>query len=235
MTEDELRLEQVGLLTSGLELPLAPVPFHVLRAIARELRAAWEHLADVAPGQLSRMEKHVNASLEGVLKMRLREGTSLAREAVVDVERGVEVLSFDGQSTECRPDLNLKLAEHPLPLVVECKWIDPPDKTVAMYCDNGLARFLRGDYAWHQREALLLAYVNDGSTLSTCLDPHVNGARSLVPDPYETVKPIQLVPTLRGVARSTHGRNFQYRHAAAIGRVPGPIDVWHVWVMTLPT
>lgn len=229
MTEAQLRREQVGLLTRGLELPLPPIPVHIMRTLARELSAAWDELGFDAPRQRVRAEKYVNAAMKAILKGRLRERRSLAAEVLFDVALGEEGPSFDGQMTEGRPDLSLFLSDRPLPLLAECKCIDPPRKTVKMYCDHGLVRFVRGDYAWHQREAFMVAYVRDGSSVATCLLPQLEAARSQLPDPYATTRsptPTRHAPDL---ARSAHARTFAYVHAEA-GRAPGEVEVWHLWL-----
>lgn len=230
MTEAQLRREQVGLLTQGLDLPLPSVPVHVMQALAREFSASWDELGACASAQRERAEGHVNAALKNVLNRRLRERRSLVPGVLLDVALGEEGPSFDGAMTEGRPDLSLTLSERPLKLVAECKWIDPPQKTVRMYCEQGLARFVQGDYSWHQREAFMVAYVRDGSSVETCLLPHVEAARSRPSDPYATTRLHSgPVPAL-GPVRSTHARSFTYAHAESAGRAPGDIEVWHLWL-----
>ena len=41
------------------------------------------------------------------------------------------------------------------------------------YCDDGLVRFVRGDYAWAMQEAMMLAYTRDGRTIAGHLIPEI--------------------------------------------------------------
>ena len=94
------------------------------------------------------------------------------------VARGKESLSFDGSHLEERPDLSLNLTRRDLrfPLVVEAKILDAASgKTRNLYCEQGLRRFLEGKYAWGTREAFMLAYVRDGSSITATLNPFLSG------------------------------------------------------------
>jgi len=35
------------------------------------------------------------------------------------------------------------------------------------YCDKGIIRFVRGDYAWAMRDALMVGYVTEGYSITT--------------------------------------------------------------------
>jgi hypothetical protein len=39
------------------------------------------------------------------------------------------------------------------------------------YCDDGLIRFVRGDYAWAMQEGMMLAYARDDRTIADHLIP----------------------------------------------------------------
>jgi len=93
---------------------------------------------------------------------------------VTCISRGRESINYDGSKLEKRPDLSIHLTSRfsRLSLVVECKLLDSKNKkSIDLYCDQGLARFIDGQYAWYAREAFMLAYVRDGATIATCLTP----------------------------------------------------------------
>lgn len=101
------------------------------------------------------------------------------------------------------PDLFFKLRDdaiEPRPvlsefegLFIEAKPVDSKHPVGSKYCDDGLIRFVRGDYAWAMQEAMMLAYARDGrnivghlipamtetsrmSSLATIHLPHVSSA-----------------------------------------------------------
>jgi hypothetical protein len=155
----------------------------------------------------------------------------LWRQLVLSVVRGKESLSFDGSHLEKRPDLSIYLSNSTrgFPLVAEAKIIDKGNgKSEALYCDKGLLRFVKGEYAWANREALMLAYVRDGSSIGETLTPFLTNAMADTPPGYL----IESLPVASGsygavLAHSRHGRSFAYAGAA---EPPGPISVWHLWL-----
>ncbi len=173
------------------------------------------------------METRLNALLEE---------DELWSQLVRDVARGKETVSYDGAHLEKQPDLSIHLTDRSpsFPLVVECKLIDAPsEKRIKLYCDKGLARFVRGEYAWATREAFMLAYVRDGSTIWSCLKPFLAKARTLQPDIYLTdALPEAMGESGMPLARSSHNRKFRYigqSHSS-----PGAIAIWHLWIAGRP-
>ena len=175
---------QIAELTSGVELPLPALKSRHLRIIAEFFvgpgKASWQ-----PRGRCDEQEPEINGLMESRLLVFLdkdREWSTL----VSNVSRGKESFSFDGSSLEKRPDLCLFLTGRPrFLLVVECKLIDnKARKEVALYGNNGLARFLNGEYAWYAQEAFMLAYVRDGSTIGDCLAPHLVMRQNSYPIPF---------------------------------------------------
>jgi hypothetical protein len=150
------------------------------------------------------------------------------------VSRGTETKNYDASRIEMRPDIQISLTsrQHLFPLIVECKLIDlSKGKTVDLYCKDGLARFTTGDYAWTNREAMMLAYVRGGASTVSHLHPFLATAMALSPPEYAVVSlPQKCAVSLPDAARSDHGRYFLYVHGAQSGEAPGNIAVWHLWV-----
>jgi hypothetical protein len=231
------REDQVAELTRGQNLPLEPIRDFHLVFIAEALTRAWEDLLSKWPGTLlSGGETEINALIETRLNTLLDED-ELWSQLVRCVARGKETVSYDGSPLEKQPDLSIYLTYRTpsFPLVVECKLIDAASgKKIELYCNLGLARFLRGEYAWAVREAFMLGYVRDGSTIFSCLEPFLAENKATEPDPYQT----EALPTpMAGyrsaeLARSRHNRAFRY-----IGNPqnqPGTIAVWHLWTSVRP-
>jgi hypothetical protein len=116
-------------------------------------------------------------------------------------------------------------------LVVECKILDKPSgKKIEMYCNDGLARFVRGEYAWASLEAFMLAYVRDGSTILSSLSPLLAQSQALKPDVFQTdVLPDLIKHTSMHLARSSHNRTFRYVSQTSQNN-PGVIAIWHLWL-----
>jgi hypothetical protein len=221
------RLDQISELTRGIELPLAPLHPEHLRVIIDVLSEAWQdlvrrHLRVL----LEEDEAVINALMETRLLAFLDE-KPLWAQMVRAVARGRETISFDGSHLEKRPDLSLYLTRRAsFPLVVECKIIDAKtDKNGRLYCENGISRFLKGEYAWAGREALMIAYVRDKSTIASVL-------ASLLTKPAYAVETelvaVGVAPP--DIATSSHGRSFRYPFREPPRDQPGPIALWHLWL-----
>ena len=226
------RLDQIDELTRGLRLPLPAIDMAYLDIIAESLSRAFDdvrtrHPVTVASGS----EAEVTALLEARLNT-LLEQDPFWGQLVMYVVRGKETVSFDGSHLEKRPDLSIYLSsrERNFPLVAEAKILDShAAKTEAMYCDNGLCRFLVGDYAWANQEALMVAYVRDGSSINGKLVPFLSTAMKQIPPLYS----VEALPSPGNGpgdrAWSRHERSFAYHHQAP-PTDPGAINILHLWL-----
>lgn len=221
------RPNQIAELTRGRVLPVEPIPAVHLEFIADCLLREWRELVRTHSAQTLSDEVEVNALLCSRLK-NLED--PLWVNLVSGVERS-EVISYNGCRLEKKPDLSLVLTRRrsPFNLEMECKLIDHPNrKTVRLYGAEGLARFLRGEYAWARREAFMLAYVRDGSVIADRLTPYLARHQQSGSDRYSTEDLPSPVGTRTDLARSTHARNFTYLQQTPSS--PGPIVIWHLWL-----
>ena len=176
---------QISELTRGIQLPLPPLHRRHIIVIADYLAEAWNGLM-IDHGQVLSVEDEpeINALMEARLDDIRVEKTEWSM-LVTGVSRGKESVSFDGKSLEKRPDLSVHLTNRPFrfPLVVECKLIDRGNrKNVDKYCDNGIVRFIDGEYAWYGHEAFMLAYVRDNSVIEHVLTPYLSKNQQNIPD-----------------------------------------------------
>ena len=226
------RLNQVAELTRGIPLPLAPIADVHIRVLAEGLSAAFKDLRLRDPVAMATgNEPEVTALVEARLN-RLIDEDSLWGQLVLCVARGKESISFDGRHLEKRPDLSIYLSDRRhFPLVVEAKIMDSGSgKTIASYCDKGLLRFVEGEYAWANREAFMLAYVRDGSSIDAKLRPRLAQAMTRSPPQYLVKElPVHVGSVGLDLAYSRHGRDFIYPSQAPPNS-PGPISVWHLWL-----
>lgn len=217
---------QVDEFMRGVQRPVPPLQRRPLKVIAEMLVAAWDGLLEEHEFLLRHEEeKEINTLMDSRLNS-LFEQNPQWRTLVSGVTRGKETINYNGSKLEKRPDLSIHLTCRfsRLSLIVECKLLDMnKNKTIDLYCNQGLARFVEGQYAWYAREAFMLAYVRDGATIAGCLVPHLEKNQKKVPDPFLTEQlPIAINHTSFDLARSRHGRIFRDN--------PGSIDVWHLWL-----
>ena len=181
-------------------------------------------------------EPEVTTLMEARLNSLIDENV-LWGQLVLSVARGKESISFDGSHLEMRPDLLIYLSDRTrrFPLVVEAKILDVDNgKTVASYCNNGVHRFVVGEYAWASREAFILGYVRDGSSIDTTLRPRLAEAMALSPPTYLVeALPVQVSSAGQDLAYTRHGRDFAYG-CQTPPNSPGPIAIWHLWLSLWP-
>ena len=227
------RLDQVAELTRDIRLPRPAVADIHLQILAEGLREAFDDLCEREPAKMvSGAEPEVTALLQARLNRPAKE-ESLWSQLVLFVVRGAESISFDGSHLEKRPDLSIYLsdrAQH-FPLVVEAKILDGASgKTVASYCDRGLLKFVTGEYAWTNREAFMLGYVRDGSSIDANLTPRLAAGPASNPQAYLVERlPVQVASGGLDLAYTRHGREFTYPTQAPPNS-PGSISVWHLWL-----
>ena len=227
------RLDQVAELTRGARLPMPAIADVHLEILAEGLQEAFDDLREREPATMaSGDEPEVTALLQACLN-RLSDENLLWAQLVLCVVRGGESISFDGSHLEKRPDLSIYLSDRTrhFPLVVEAKILDDANaKTVASYCRHGLLRFLEGEYAWANREAFMLGYVRDGSSIDTKLKPYLARAMALNPPEYLVEElPVHVDSEALDLAYTRHARDFVYT-SQVVPNSPGPISVWHLWL-----
>ncbi|MHB9030807.1 MAG: hypothetical protein ACYC9O_18720, partial [Candidatus Latescibacterota bacterium] len=133
------------------------------------------------------------------------------------------------------PDLRISLVDRPNwtrfsqdNLFIECKPVDTKHPVVTHYCDKGIVRFVRGDYAWAMTEALMIGYVRNGYTISSKLEQalkaRMNEISTLIfPCPCPKSEPAQ---NNEVVHISSHSRTFPYQN----GQQAPAITIRHRWL-----
>jgi hypothetical protein len=228
------RPDQIGELTRGLQLPLPEIEAVHIEILAERLLRAFNDIRAQSPVTVdSGSEAEVTALMESRLNTLIEEDP-LWGQLVLCVARGKESLSFDGSHLEKRPDLSIYLSNRTrvFPLIVEAKILDSATgRTETLYCDHGLRRFVDGEYAWGNREAFMIAYVRDSSSIDRTLKPFLASARARVPRGYL----VEELPTRASgisfdLAYSRHGRAFLYSNQTPPAHQPGSIAIWHLWL-----
>ena len=147
------------------------------------------------------------------------------------IER-IETVNFDGTRKSKRPDLVAFLSFRPSTqssqdgIFIECKPVDGAHSLFTDYCDEGIARFIVGDYAWAMTEALMVGYntVHDkpSAALVKPFAQRVNKVRA-----FGQPRDCKRSPHKPPVAITRHKRGFPLR-----GRQAPAITLRHLWLAT---
>ena len=220
--------KQIEALVGDVRIPLAPLDSRhidiVLKCLFRAFRNAKDHAAEIIK---SGSEVEITALVISFMNREI-DKNPIFKDIISNVSRGVESISHDGTKLEKRPDISICLMDRPpqFPLIIEAKIIDRHTrKTVSLYCEQGIRRFLDGDYGWACREAMMLAYVRDGSRIMTEIDPYMNRMNASGVTDHET---IAIEDSERALSR--HDRQFFYPFQQLSEQKPGHISIWHIWI-----
>ncbi len=235
----------VGVPPERYHLPHPNLGLPVILLIRRVLLRAFEMLREQSFDLAAASEDQITAALRSVVENDLRQTGSVRgfdRRSYESVARQAQFANHDGTRLAKTPDLCFKLrhddsALRPAlsefdALFVECKPVDATHPAGGRYCDDGLIRFVRGDYAWAMQEGMMLAYARDDRTIACHLIPAMNEsprnvllATKQFPEP--SPRPAAAAcARAEAVHTSRHGRAFPWPH----GKGPATdITVYHLW------
>ncbi|WP_052675496.1 hypothetical protein [Agrobacterium arsenijevicii] len=227
-----MTINHVQAMTHGWDLPQPPVSKTLIKAIVLVLAESWQAICEKYPKDIQGPEIDVSAHLAIEFTNRSRTDRRL-KNIIAEALNGPERTNYNGKSIQKRPDVVIvwKSGKRLSPFIVECKLIDvAADKTVGLYSSKGMARFVDGTYAWSEQEAMMLAFVRDGSSIEQSLSPYMSRLRPQSKALLAVEQFPQKVEFQNGsdVAISRHQRAFAYPFRAS--SLPGSIDLWHVWL-----
>lgn len=226
--------------TDGFSMPHPKVAVGVQLIVEAAIRAAWELLTNHGRSHFdlaTAVEDEVTHELHErivneVFDRHVVEGFD--RSVFASIHRDPKIRNFDGQIPDKMPDLIVDFVDRPagvmysqFALFIECKPVDQHHSVLSAYCDRGLVRFIRGDYAWAMQDAMMLAYARPNYSAFPRL-PNALDKSALVYDP-----PIDYCPhspstsVADRVVVSRHPRRFIY---ADTNQPPTPITVRHLWL-----
>jgi hypothetical protein len=232
----------LGVSAKCYHLPHPRLGFPVILVIRRVLCRALEILREEKFRLAEAEEDQVTAALLAVIENNLRRTGAVAgfnRRGYETVVRQAQVANFDGTHLKKSPDLCFRLRHDDceprmvLPeydaLFVECKPVDAAHSAGNRYCDDGIIRFVRGEYAWAMQEGMMLAYVRDGRTIAGHLIPAMETQIRMTS--LATVKLPQACRTPRDahaepIHVSKHRRGFPWRDNKGNAT---DITIYHLW------
>ncbi len=235
----------LGVPPERYHLPHPRLGLPVILLIRRVLLRAFELLREEGFNLTASGEDDVTAGLRSVIDNNLRESGSVAgfsKHIYEPLVRQGQWANYNGAVLTKTPDLCFRLRHDesaPRPVIpefdalfIECKPVDATHPAGSKYCDDGLIRFVRGDYAWAMREGMMLAYARDGRTIAKNLIP----AMSEAPRP-NTLKTVSLpapltstgtttCPVAEAIHVSRHRRGFPWLHNKGAAT---DITMYHLW------
>ncbi len=208
----------LGIPPEQFNLPHPRLDLPVILLVRRVLLFAFDLLRERGFALVTAKEDEVTAALRAIIENDLRQTGKVAgfgRLTYETVVRQGQVINFDLTKLTKTPDLCFKLrndeeeprqvlSEHEA-LFVECKPVDETHAVGGRYCDDGLCRFVEGDYAWAMQEGLMLGYARHGRTI----------AEHLIPVMEEAVRRMKL-KTVKAPQEIKHPGAVACEHAEAL-------------------
>ena len=235
----------LGVSPDRYHLPHPPLGFPVILLIRRVLLRAFEILREQSFNLAAASEDQVTAALRSTIESNLRQSGAVRgfnKRTFEFVVRQGQWENYNGAVLTKTPDLFFKLRDdegHRAGvrsefdgLFIEAKPVDSTHPAGSRYCDDGLIRFVRGDYAWAMQEAMMLAYARDGRTIAGNLILAMGEANRTTT--LATVKPPKpsLAATAAACAQaeavhiSQHRRGFPWPHDKGTA---SDITIYHLW------
>lgn len=180
-------LSLAGFFTTGLDaadydLPHPCIELPVILIIQTVLLKAFQILRANDFPLATTKEDEVTTALANVIENRLRMKGGVAgfdRSTFDKVIRHAATTTSDGTRIKKEPDLQFglkaddgaRVVSSQFALFVEAKPVDRTHPAGSDYCDEGLQRFIDGEYAWAMQDAMMLGYARHGRTLEGHLIP----------------------------------------------------------------
>lgn len=235
----------LGVPPERYHLPHPRLGLPIILIIRRVLLRAFELLREKDYDLADATEDQVTAALRSTIENNLRqtgEVPGFDKRSFETVIRQGQWANYDGMRLTKTPDFFFKLRDDESEsrpvisefegLFIEAKPVDSTHPVGSKYCDDGLIRFVRGDYAWAMQEAMMLAYARDGRTISEHLIPAMDQAGRKT-----SLATISLPQACRETAASAcseaeavhislHRRNFSWPDDKGSAT---DITVYHLW------
>lgn len=228
--------------TDGVQLPHPPISLRSLLVLELALCEAWRLMRDAPRGKFKLGEGHEDdITLE--LHERLYDEVfckgvipGFNSEVFASIGREPKIRNFDRTHPDKMPDLFIQFVDRPIGVIfsqhgifVECKPVDLSHAAGTHYCDKGITRFIRGDYAWAMTSALMIGYVRTGYTVI----PKLIDALAMRATEIPMLGTPQLCQHSKAgeasevVYVSRHKRKFNYIET---GKPAPPITIRHLWL-----
>ncbi|MCC6882513.1 MAG: hypothetical protein IT576_10210 [Verrucomicrobiales bacterium] len=231
-----------GFYRDEVELPHKPLPLAVFLIVEEAIRVSWQRLkanprprhniqtADEDPATHELYE----VMYDEVFHRGIVEGFD--RDHFTVVTRESKVRNYDGTNLDKMPDLLVGIAGRNDVyrntqdwLFIECKPVDAVHTVGVHYGAKGIARFIRGEYAWAMTSALMVGYASPGYTI----DPKLFETLEARGEEFKVRRlpvPCRHSPAVSFAEKAhitQHERGFHYVENA---QPAPPIKLRHLWL-----
>jgi len=227
-----------------INLPHPKISRRVLLVVENSLRKAWELV-----GTQPRAGFNYKTVTEDLLTLELFERLKdhvfnkglikgFDRSIFSTINREPKIRNFDRTHPDKMPDLLIEFIDCPadgIPsqhgLFIECKPVDAAHGVGSEYCDKGLIRFIRGDYAWAMQNAIMLGYAATTHSIADKFPKALNSKKRK--HPLNVLAQPSGCPlskdeaTAQQVVTTSHQRKFKYVETS---KSAGPISIRHLWL-----
>ena len=228
--------------TESVQFPHPAISLRSLLVVELALCEAWRLMRDEPRGSFKLSEgEEDDVTLE--LHERLYDEVfckslipGFNTEIFASIAREPKIRNFDRIHPDKMPDLFVQFVDRPIGVLysqhgifIECKPVDTAHTVGAHYCDKGIIRFIRGDYAWTMTSALMVGYAYSGYTILPKLHDALKLRKEKIPT-LDTPYPCQhsqAGPANEVVHISRHGRTFNY---VENGKPAPAITIRHLWL-----
>ena len=238
-----MTLEMFEESNGGVQLPHPPLSLRVHLVVESAICAAWELMT-----HHGRPDFNLQSANEDTVTLELYERLydevfnkgivdGFDREVFASIHREPKIRNFNRLHPDKMPDIFLDFIDRPAGvmnsqhgLFIECKPIDRQHPTGSAYCDEGLVRFVRGDYAWAMQSAMMIGYAREGYSLVPKLSEALASNRNeLIPTSFgpESCPRTRATAIAEQVAVSKHQRKFNYIEDNSPA---GIIVIRHLWL-----
>lgn len=227
---------------ANVDLPHPPIPLAIFLVVERAVCVGWNLLiTDPRPGfdLTTATEDQITHELHEAIVNRVFDSgivDGFNKQVFAPGIREPKIRNYNFTSLDKMPDLFIQLVNRPTGVIntqdglfIECKPVDQSHPIRKHYCNLGIMRFIRGDYAWTMTSALMVAYASRDYTII----PHLSDALTECTSPIMTLsEPHACSHSLSGPANQAvhitlHERNFKYLENS---KAPGAITIRHLWL-----
>jgi hypothetical protein len=227
-------MTQQGFFSKGVKpsFPHPPVSVAVILIIEKAIKYAWKKLKENPPNDFNlsnSKEDNITVELQEKLEeLRASEDIDgFNAQRFETVNRGANFKNYNGKSINKQPDLIIKLDGIfglQNGIFIECKPIGFKHSIKTKYCDQGIKRFIKGDYAWAMPFAMMVGYVKGDYSIIPKLYNILNKHR----EAYYTKKLPYPCKETEKVYITEHKRAWMYPQT---GKNAKNISIRHLWLI----
>ena len=231
-----------GFYSDEVQLPHKPLPLAVFLIVEEAIRVSWQRLKARSNPRIdlqTATEDEVTHDLYEVIYDEVfQQGivNGFDRDHFTIVTREAKVRNYDGASLDKMPDLLVGIVgrndiyrNSQDWLFIECKPVDVDHTVGVHYGAKGIARFIRGEYAWAMTSALMVAYVKIGYAINPKLVETLT-TRGTEFKVRQMPTPCRVSPSISGFEKihiTQHDRIFDYVEST---QAAPPIELRHLWL-----